>query len=281
MKITDKPILIIGKDGKTGRRVNDLLQQVGYSTRPVSRSSDPVFDWQQPQNWYQAMQGCEVAYVCYQPDLAVPEAQQAIREFVEQAKANGLKHLVLLSGRGEDGAQQAEQQLIKSGLSWNVVRASWFAQNFSEGFLIEGILSGKVALPAGNIPEPFIDADDIAEVAIACLTQPALQNQLFEVTGPSCLTFQECISILSEELDKPIQFIPLSVNEFIQEIRQQGLPDNMVWLMNELFGHVMDGRNSYVCDGVEKALNRPPRSFKDYVIKSIKNGAWSLESVTT
>lgn len=279
MKITDKPILIIGKGGKTGRRVNDLLQQVGYVTRPVSRSSSPLFDWQQPQHWQQAMQGCEIAYVCYQPDLAVPEAQQAIREFVQQAKENGLKHLVLLSGRGEDGAQLAEQQLIESGLSWNVVRASWFAQNFSEGFLIEGILNGKVALPAGNIPEPFIDADDIAEVVVACLTRPELQNQLFEVTGPACLTFQGCISILSEELNRPIQFMSLSVNDFIQGMKQQGLPDDMIWLMNELFGSVMDGRNSYVCDGVNKALNRPPRSFRDYVIKAVNSGVWNPETL--
>ena len=48
-----------------------------------------------------------------------------------------------------------------SGIAWTIVRASWFAQNFSEGFMRELVLSGEVALPAGAVREPFIDVEDI------------------------------------------------------------------------------------------------------------------------
>ncbi len=267
--------LIIGKQGKTGQRVNTLLQNNGYKTRAVSRSTNTVFDWQKPETWLNAMQGCQSAYVCFQPDLAVPAAAKAIAEFIRLAKVAGVEHIVLLSGRGEEGALHAEQLLIKSGLSWNIVRTSWFAQNFSEGFLIEGIINGQLALPAGDIAEPFIDADDIAEVAFACLTKPELREQVFELTGPELLSFRDCVNIISELSQKPIEFLPISAGQFLQALKQQGLPDDVRWLMNELFTVVMDGRNSYVVNGVEKALGRPASTFSDYVRKTLATNVWA------
>ncbi len=268
--------LIIGKDGKTGRRVNNLLQNAGYPTRAVSRSTLPEFNWQSPEGWPEAMRGCQSAYVCFQPDLAIPPALSAIENFIRLAKEAGIRHIVLLSGRGEAGAQQAEQQLINSGLTWNVVRASWFAQNFSEGFLIESILSGQVALPRGDIPEPFVDTDDIAEVAFACLTTSRLQNQLFEITGPELITFSDCVEIISSTLQRPISFIPISTEQFLQVLKQQGMSKDELWLMNELFSEVMDGRNSHITHGVEQVLGRMPRSFREYVSKTASTGAWAL-----
>ncbi|NVK74030.1 MAG: NmrA family transcriptional regulator [Oceanospirillaceae bacterium] len=267
--------LIVGKNGKTGRRVNTLITEAGYVTRAVSLSSVPSFDWQNPAGWLEVMQGCQSAYVCFQPDLAVPDAQQAIAEFIRQAKLARISHIVLLSGRGEEGAQSAEQLLINSGLSWNVVRASWFAQNFSEGFLIESILNGHVALPAGDVLEPFVDVDDIAEVAVACLTKPHLKNQIFEVTGPELLTFRDCVEILSQVTGKAINFTSISVDHFLQALRQQNMPQEVLWLMKELFTVVLDGRNSHVTNGVEAVLGRLPTSFQEYAVKAKNTGAWN------
>ena len=272
----NKRTLIIGKNGKTGSRVDALMQNAGLSTRAVSRTTALAFDWLKPEGWHEAMQGCDCAYVCFQPDLAVPGAKAAIAEFICQAKTAGIEHVVLLSGRGEDGAQQAEQLLINSGLTWNVVRASWFAQNFSEGFLIDGILKGQVALPAGNIPEPFIDVDDIAAVVYQCLTNSQLKNQLFEVTGPELLTFQDCVKIISDVTKRPIEFVPINVEGFLKDFKMQNMPEAVMWLMNELFTVVMDGRNSCTVNGVEKALGRPAISFREYVVKTEKTGIWTL-----
>jgi uncharacterized protein YbjT (DUF2867 family) len=276
--IMKKRTLIIGKTSKTGSRVNTLLQQAGHETRVVSRSTSPAFDWLNPEGWLEVMTGCDAAYVTYQPDLAVPAAMDDIAKFIRVAKQAGIKHLVLLSGRGEQGAQNAERLLVDSGLTWNVVRASWFAQNFSEGFLIDGLFSGTVALPAGHIPEPFIDVDDIAEVAAACLTQSSLHNQVFEVTGPELLTFEECVAILSEVIGRPIAFAPITAQQLLDGLAQQGLPDDVLWLMNELFTVVMDGRNSRVMNGVEQALGRKATSFREYAIKTAATGVWNVPS---
>lgn len=268
------PILIIGKNGKTGTRVNQRLQAIGYETRAVSRSTTPAFDWGNPETWRTSMEGIRAAYVTYQPDLAVPNATSAIKEFVQIAKDAGLEHIVLLSGRGEDGAQRAEKVLIDSGLSWNVVRASWFAQNFSESFMLEDILSGEVVLPAGDIVEPFIDVDDIADVAVAALIKPGLRNKLFEVTGPRALTFAQCVEEISEALGRTMKFTNISVDAYIDTLNKHGVPEDLQWLLCELFTVVFDGRNSNVMTGVEEALGRPATDFKVYIQKTVDTGIW-------
>lgn len=189
----DAPILIIGKNGKTGARVNQRLQALGYAIRAVSRSTIPSFDWENPATWAAAIEGARSAYVTYQPDLAVPSAEATIKAFVRVAAEAGLEHIVLLSGRGEKGAQRAEQALKESGISWNIVRCSWFSQNFSESFMVEGILAGELVLPAADTLEPFVDADDIADVAVAALTDPSHRNKLYELTGPRALSFTQCV----------------------------------------------------------------------------------------
>ena len=77
--------------------------------------------------------------------------------------------------------------LQDTGADWTILRASWFAQNFSESFLCEAIQSSEVVVPAGNVPEPFIDADDIADVAVAALTEDGHVGRLYELTGPRML----------------------------------------------------------------------------------------------
>ncbi len=272
---TETPILIIGKNGKTGARVNAQLNEKGISTLAVSRSSTPIFDWNKPKTWACALKGIKQAYVTYYPDLAVPSAESNLRNFVNAAKSQGVEHLVLLSGRGEGGAIRAENVLINSGLRWNVVRASWFFQNFSEAFLIEGIQQGNLVLPVGDVLEPFIDCDDIAEVVVAALTRPELANQLFEVTGPQLMTFADCVAQISEEVGRVITYTEVPLGSYLAQLKEIGLSDDELWLMNELFSKVLDGRNSQVSDGVQQALGRAPRRFADYAKAAHTSGAWT------
>jgi uncharacterized protein YbjT (DUF2867 family) len=268
------PILIIGKNGKTGARVNQRLKDLGYSTRAVSRSTTPSFDWNNPLDWSSVLEGVKSAYVTYQPDLAVPQAEAAITEFVRVAIDSGLQHIVLLSGRGEQGAERAENILQGSGINWNIVRCSWFAQNFSESFMLQGIIDGELVLPANDTVEPFVDADDIADVVVATLTQPTMQNKVYELTGPRALNFAECIDEISQALQRPLKFTPVPIDAYINALQQQGVPEDMQWLLRELFTEVLDGRNSQVKNGVEQALGRPASDFKSYIQKAIKSAVW-------
>jgi len=268
------PILIIGGAGKTGGRVNNLLKARGIATRPVSRSTTPSFDWNKPDGWAAALEGVSAAYVTYQPDLAVEGSTEAIAELSRIAREKGLERVVLLSGRGEPGAQRAEAVLQASGVPWTCVRASWFDQNFSESYLLDGVLAGGIALPAGAIPEPFIDADDIADVVVAALTEERHANRLYEVTGPRALTFAQAVEEISRAIGRQIRYVQVAPEDFVTSMRAYA-PEDIVQLLNELFTVVLDGRNSGVTHGVQEALGRPAGDFSDYVRRTAASGVWT------
>ena len=276
--MTDRKILIVGANGKTGARVDARLRAAGITTLGVSRSTTPMFDWNDSTNWPAVLEGITAAYLTYHPDLSVPEAEDHISSFCRLAHQAGVEHVVLLSGRGEEGAARAEQVLQQSKLDWNIVQASWFAQNFSENFLLDDVLAGELLVPEGTSPEPFIDIDDIANVAVAAFMEPRLRNRLFEVTGPRTMTFAECVDEIAAATNRRIRLIEVPLDEYVQRLRNQAVPEYLVELLGELFTHLFDGRNAHTADGVREALGRPATDFSDYVRKAASTGVWGREN---
>ena len=267
-------ILVLGGTGKTGRRVADLLRQAGKQLRIGSRTAEPRFDWENRATWGPALQGVKSAYVAYQPDLAAPGALEIVDAFFRQAVECGVEKLVLLSGRGEVEAEQAEQALQATGADWTILRASWFFQNFSEGFLVDAIATGEVALPSGPAAEPFVDVDDIAEIAFAALTQSIHSRKLYEITGSRAFTFAEAIGEIAQATARDIRFIAAPPTEFRAQLVAAGVPAAEADLVIYLFATVLDGRNTPLADGVQRALGRPPRDFSDYVRRTAATGVW-------
>lgn len=266
--------LVIGGTGKTGKRVADRLSAKGRAVRIGSRASVPAFDWDHEAGWDAALVGVSSIYVTYSPDLAMPGATDAISALVWRAKLQGVKRLVLLSGRGEKEAQACEQIVQDSGLEWTIVRASWFNQNFSEGAFIDMVLGGTITLPAGNTPEPFVDVDDIADVAVAALTEDGHNGEVYEVTGPRLMTIADIAADLSAATGHEINYVDVPHDAFLGELTNSGAPKDVVWMLDYLFSTVLDGRNSYLTDGVERALGRPPKDFADYAREVAATGAW-------
>lgn len=266
---------VIGGTGKTGRRVAERLAASGHPIRIGSRTGVPAFDWADPARWARVLDGAEAVYVAYHPDLAFPGAADAVGAFARLAARSGVRRVVLLSGRGEPGAQAAERELAAAVTEWAVVRASFFAQNFSEGFLVDAVRAGVLALPAGEVGEPFVDADDLADVAVAALTAPAAPNRVHEVTGPRLLTFAEVAAELSAAAGHEVVYLPLTRDEFVAGMVAEGVPADVAAAYGELFGEVLDGRNAFVTDGVRAALGRPPRDFATYAVAAAATGVWS------
>ena len=133
---------VISASGKTGRRVAGLLEERGHVVRRLGRATTPRFDWEQPEGWPQALAGVDRLYAAYVPDIAAPGSEAAITRFTEVARDAGVRHIVLLSGRGEAAARRSEDILFASGVPATVVRASWFIQNFTEGMLRDAVLTG-------------------------------------------------------------------------------------------------------------------------------------------
>jgi uncharacterized protein YbjT (DUF2867 family) len=270
-------VLVTGGTGKTGRRVAARLAERGVQTRVSSRSADVALDWNDPDSWAPALDGVTSVYLAYAPDLAIPGATETIRAFVDAARAHGVEHIVLLSGRGEEEAQACERIVAASGLRWTVVRASWFAQNFSEGEFVHMVMNNAITLPARDIPEPWIDINDIADVTVTALTEPGHDGEIYEVTGPEALTLAEIADMISEASGRPIAYVDVPHAGFVTGLQQAGLPDDLVWLLGYLFDTVLDGRNSKVSDGVERALGRPARSFRAFTERMAARGAWNVE----
>jgi uncharacterized protein YbjT (DUF2867 family) len=268
--------LVLGGTGKTGRRVAQRLKARGVPTRVGSRSGEPSFDWGEEATWAPALRDVESVYVSYYPDLAVPGAPATVRSFAELAVENGVRRLVLLSGRGEEEAQRAERVVQEAGAEWTVVRCAWFSQNFSENYLLEPILGGEVVLPAGDVPEPFVDADDIADVAVAALREGGHAGELYELTGPRLLTFEDAIGEISRAAGRKIRYVPVSVEEYASMLSDQGVPAEFIWLLTYLFSEVLDGRNAYLTDGVRRALGREPKDFRAYAREAAATGIWGV-----
>ncbi|SUE09389.1 NAD(P)H--quinone oxidoreductase [Rhodococcus erythropolis] len=267
--------VVIGGTGKTGARVAQRLTAVGIRTRIASRTSGTRFDWNDQTTWQPAVSGVDVAYVTYAPDLAVPESSTHIEELAELAYREGVRRMVLLSGRGEPAAQKAEQVLADTGLEWAVVRASWFAQNFSEGYLLDPIREGRLELPVGEVGEPFIDVDDLADVAVAALTRTDLLGRVLEVTGPELLTFAEAVEAISAVSGRAVSFERIGLQQFSGGMAEVGVPSDVVELLTYLFAEVLDGRNQSVTGVVEEVLERPARDFTTFAAEAARTGVWS------
>jgi uncharacterized protein YbjT (DUF2867 family) len=262
--------LVLGASGKTGRRVADRLRARGLAVRIGSRNANPAFDWEDRSTWGPALAGVTAVYVSFYPDIAVPGAPETIEAFTQAALANGTRRIVLLSGRGEEEAQRAEQMLQAAGADWTIVRCSWFMQNFDEGHFRDALLAGELALPIGDVREPFVDADDIADVAVAALTDDAHIGKVYELTGPRAITFAEAVAAIADASGRTLRYSTIPMSAFVDGSREQGVPDDFIGFLVYLFTEVLDGRNSEPTDGVQRALGRPARDFATYA-----RDAWS------
>ena len=273
-----KPILVTGGTSKTGRRVAERLTARGLPVRIGSRSGEPPFDWDDRSTWANALAGVGAVYISHYLD-ALPGAAETVGSFAELAVANGVRRQVLVGGRGEPESERVEQAVRDSGAELTILRSTWFAQNFSEGGFLDFVLAGEVTLPAGDTPEPFVDVDDIADVAVAALTEEGHVGELYELTGPRLLTFEEAVDEIARAANRELRYVPVSMQEFESILAQADVPAEIVWMLKYLFTEVLDGRNAHVTDGVRRALGREPRDFSEFAREIAATGVWNASAV--
>ncbi|MFJ1759521.1 NmrA family transcriptional regulator [Amycolatopsis sp. NPDC088138] len=267
--------LVVGGTGKTGRRVADRLRERDLPVRITSRRGAPPFEWADRDTWAPVLKGVDAVYLTYYPDLVVPGAADDIRAFTELAVAEGVRHLVLLSGRGEEEAEACERIVADAGTGSTVLRCSWFAQNFSEHFLLDAVRGGEIALPAGAVTEPFLDVRDIAEVAVKVLTEPGHTGELYELTGPRLLSFADAAADISAASGRDVRYVPVSAEDYAAAAVEYGVPADEVGALTELFTRVLDGRNESVTHDVERVLGRPATDFAEFARDAAATGVWA------
>ncbi|WP_432547331.1 Rossmann-fold NAD(P)-binding domain-containing protein [Kineococcus sp. SYSU DK004] len=268
-------ITVLGGTGTTGRRVTARLLARGADVRVGSRRGTPPLDWHDRATWGPVLAGTRSAYLAFHPDLALPGVPQLLGAFAAAARAEGVEHLVLLSGRGEEGAAATEDAVRASGPELTVLRCNWFAQDFSEHFLLPAVRSGTLALPAGDAVEPFVDADDVADVAVEVLLGGRHRGAVLELSGPRPLSFADVAAELTRASGHEVRYVPSTRDACAAELVAQGLPAELA----DLFALVLDGRNATPTGDVERVLGRPPRDFTDYATATADTGVWSPAAV--
>ncbi len=268
-------VLVLGGNGKTGRKVVERLKKRGEEVRIGSRSATPKFDWEDSSTWADVLSGTDKVYITYQPDLAVPGALEAIETLVKEAKRAKIKKLVLLSGKGEREAELCEQVVIHSGIDYTIVRASWFNQNFSESFFLDAIVAGDVALPQAQATVPYVDTDDIADVVVETLLDNKHNGQMYELTGPKLWKFEEVVNEIAKATKRKIAFTPVSQEDYNKFMEENNVPADYIWLVNYLFTEVLaDKENAIVTNDIEKVLGRKPIAFEQFVRETATTGVW-------
>ncbi|MEU9351486.1 NAD(P)H-binding protein [Streptomyces griseoloalbus] len=276
--MSNDTVLVLGATGKTGRRVAARLRLRGTQVRAASRSSRTRFDWADPDGWDPVLQGVTAAYV------VPPPVPGPVHEFVARAEAAGVRHLVLLSGHGADmwgdstfglEMRSAEAAVRGSALEWTILRPSNFDQNFDEDLFHAPLLAGELALPAGAVPEAFIDVEDVADVAAAVLAEPGRHaGRVHELTGPRELTFAEAVELISRASDQPLTYKQISPAEYSAALIQDGWGEDDAHHVAEMFVVMERGLVAGTTEGVATVLGRAPRTFEDYVLRAAAAGAW-------
>lgn len=269
MTSENETTVIVGGRGKTGRRVAERLQAKGRSARLASRSTAIPFDWNDEATWAPALRGAAATYLTYYPDLAVPGAAEHVRAVSRVAVEEGVRRIVLLAGRGEPQVRPAEQAVRESGAAHTILECAFFAQNFDEGLLRP--VDGAVVFPAGDVSEPFLDCDDIADVAVSALTEDGHDGRTYELTGPRSLTFGEATEAMAEAAGRPLRYVPVSFERYGELLAPHMAPAEVDFFLS-LFRLLLDGHNAHPTDDVARVLGRPARDFRDYARDAA--GAW-------
>lgn len=279
--MSEQPILVTGATGKSGRRVVSQLRARGVPVRAAARNGEHAFDWTDPGTWDSALADVRSVYIVQL------DGTKLVRPFVERAVRHGVRRIVLASGRGIDnpdyvrdnsgvleGVIDSEAAVRESGLEWTISRPGWFAQNFSEGFFADAIRAGELRLPAGDGAASFVDADDIAAVVVAALTDEGHAGQVYELSGPEAVTLTEAVVSISEATGRNIRYTPLSIEEYIAELVHQGVPRADAEVFADVIEPLREGRDEYVSNGVQRALGRPPRTFAEFATSTAAVGGW-------
>ena len=265
--------VVLGGTGKTGRRVVAALR--GTPVRAVSRSTEVRFDWSVLDTWAGALAGASSVYVVAPADPAAAEP------FVKRATAAGARRFVVLSGRGIDqvpafpGMWAAEEAVRASDAEWTILRANNFNQNFSEDLWQAPLRAGRLALPTGAVPEPFVDVQDIADVAAEVLRSGGHHGRVYDLSGPRGLTFGEAVATIASAAGREMRYEEVTPEAYRQSLLAEGFPEEVVDELDVMFAGMRAGHLARPADGVRRVLGRDPVDFREYAARAAAAGAWA------
>jgi len=274
--------VVIGSTGMTGRRLVPKLAAKGVTVRATSRkptANQVLFDWANPETYDAALRGTDSVFLI--TPAMVEDPSDMVSNFLDHAKERGVRRIVLLASmglefsheNGTSGRHKVESLVKNSPFEWVVLRSGGFSQNFSESFLLPGILhANMIATATGDGATAFVDVEDIAEVATLAMLQTDMAGSTFTLTGPFALTFEEAARKISGVAGRTISYTRLSSEEFRNVLHGAGVPAEFASVLVQDQEAIRAGEGARVSEDIPKLLNREARSFETFVAEA-KN-AW-------
>lgn len=266
-------VLVLGAGGQVGSRTVAGLRAEGAVARAATRrprtAGDVLFDWSEPSTWAEALTGIEAVHLM--PPQGDPDPAPTVGPFLQQARAAGVRRVVLLSSSaieaGEPGLGQVHAEIAASWSQWAVLRPSWFMQNFTgEHLQAQSIRSGdEVVSATGDGTVGFVDVDDIAAVAVRALLDPGAHDRDLVLTGPDALGYDQVAASVSRAAGRVVRHRRLDVAAWTEEIvRRTGLDPAFARMLADMDAAIAAGAASTVTSTVAEVTGRAPRSFAEH-----------------
>jgi uncharacterized protein YbjT (DUF2867 family) len=277
-KTPHQHILILGATGKTGSRVAQRLRDTDVDVRTAARSdADAHFDWNDPKTFEPALRGTTGVYLV-SPVVRVDFADD-VSGFLDYAEQTGVRHVTYLSAYGTEHAppevalRAVELDLIsRRHLTHSIIRPAWFMQNFSETFLKPA--NDAIVVPNGTGAEAFVNAEDIASIAAATLSDPQRHaGHAYAPTGPQALTMDDAARIISTAAGRHIVYQDTDRDAWVTETVNAGVPAEYGEVLRTLTATVASGHGSQPNDDVLTVTGAPPISFSEFAAATA--AAWT------
>jgi len=283
MTASRRTALVLGGTGRTGALVARKLIARGLDVRTASRrGADVAFDWDEPATYAPALNGVDRVYLVT-PTMRIKFARQ-VADFLDLAAAKGVRHVTYLSTYGSDRAppevdiRAVELALARRrNLTHSILRPAWVMQNFSDEHL--PLIGGAITVPTGGGAEAFVDAEDIAAVAVETLVDPETHSGAqYALTGPQSLTVGEVADIIAGITGRLVTHTDIDPDVWIGGAVKAGIvPADYAVMLRWLIGTIIAGNGSLPNEEVEKVTGRPATSFQDFARRNA--AAWAPEAV--
>jgi ergot alkaloid biosynthesis protein len=270
-------ILITGGTGKTGRRIAAQLADKGIGARVASPTGEGAagqqgvrFDWLDESTYADAVAGISAIYLLAPAGVAEP--LPAMQPFLDQALSADVRRFVLLSASSlkEDGPMMGKVHayLRRNAPEWAVLRPTWFMQNFSEQQHLPTIRDeGRIYSATGDGRVPFIDAADIAAVAVEALTTGTSYYRDLVITGPQALSYDEAAAIIGRAIGRRIEHVRLSEAELAQRHKALGLDEAYARTLAAMDTAIAHGAEDRVTAEVQAVTGRPPKDLSSFALQ--------------
>jgi uncharacterized protein YbjT (DUF2867 family) len=278
MTTTAPTVLVLGGTGRTGSRIAASLTAHGVAARTASRSgSEYRFDWDDPRTYAPAVTGADRLYLG-PPTMRIVFADR-VAALLDLAVESGVQHVTLLSAHGADRAPSgidlaAAERLVadRADITHTVLRPAWVMQNFTDQHL--PLIDDTLMVPSGGGAEAFVDADDIAAVAVRTLLEPAAHaGATYALTGPAALTFADVATVIAEVAGRAVRYLDVDQQAWIDGAVAAGVPADYAVMLRWLTGTVLEGDGAAPTGDVKRVLGRPATDFATFARRNA--AAWA------